>query len=192
MRWLWIAVGLGLGLMLSAGATGTGSLPRAAGEGPPTERDALEKSGIGGLSAQGAGAEAGTVEKAAEESAILERADNLSEVDDFAQEPYTYRSAGRRDPFVSLLEQDDEESDEGLPGIGDLYIVGIAWGAKDRFALAETRHGRSLILREGDALRDGRVVTVRPDGVTVTQHYYGMTRRVQLPIVSGEEVGDER
>jgi hypothetical protein len=168
MRWLWIAVSLGLGLMVSAGAAGTGAAQN------------------GDQTAPGSGSAVET------DSEVLERAVRLGENEIVAPPRYTYRSAGRRDPFVSLLEQEEDDVDDGLPAIGEIYIVGILWGAQDRFALAETRHGVGLVLREGDALRDGRVVSVQPDGVTVRQHYYGMTRRVRLPIVSGEEVGDER
>jgi hypothetical protein len=161
-----------MGLMVSAGTAGTGAAAESPGEDDaPAATAAIAPS---------------------EQEALLEHAARLADFDDFAPQRYEYRSAGRRDPFVSLLADDDEEDLDGLPGIGDIYIVGILWGEKDRFALAETRHGRSLVLREGDKLRDGRVIAVRPDGVTVRQHYYGMSRRVELPIVSGEEVGDER
>ncbi|MFH1143100.1 MAG: hypothetical protein V1774_00980 [Candidatus Eisenbacteria bacterium] len=106
-------------------------------------------------------------------------------------EPYLYRSAGRRDPFASLLPDGEEQADLE-PGVADLIVVGILWGDRDRLALVETRQGKGLILREGDRVRDGRVLAISVDGVAFVQYYYGLSRRVNLPMVSSEEVGNER
>jgi len=108
-------------------------------------------------------------------------------------EQYTYRSGGR-DPFASLVTRGNEQAraSEEDPGVADLIIVGLLWGGTQRFALAETSQGLGLVLREGDEVRDGRVLSIGPDGVTFRQSAYGLTRRVTLPMVSREEVRDER
>lgn len=105
-------------------------------------------------------------------------------------EPYAYGSIGMRDPFATLLSREGEEL-TGDPGVADLTIVGVLWGARGRFALAETRQGECLLLRVGDRLRDGRILSITPEGITVVQYYFGMSRRVNLPIFSGEEGGHE-
>ncbi len=108
-------------------------------------------------------------------------------------EGYEYHSGARRDPFSALIGGEEEEAAaERDPGIGDLILVGILWGGDQCLVLAETRAGMGLVLREGDRLRDGRVVAVSQKGVTVDQYLYGAARRLTLPFVTKEEEQDER
>jgi hypothetical protein len=98
-------------------------------------------------------------------------------------EPYYYQGTGRRDIFVSLLEEDDG-ADPDLKS-ADLTVVGILWAEHDRFALVETPEGRALILREGSALGDGTVVRILPDRVIVHVTEFGTSRNVSLPLAQG-------
>lgn len=107
-------------------------------------------------------------------------------------EPYLYQSAGSRDPFESLLDVVDSEGQKGLLGVNELIVVGILWGERDRFALVETPRGQNLILRKGDAIRNGRILAVLPDGLKVRYSHYGVVKTMTLPVVSGEEGKDER
>ena len=108
-----------------------------------------------------------------------------------ALEPYDYRSTGSRDPFLALITTEGEPARDGLVGIDELIIVGVAWGAEGMYALAETANGRSLILHEGDPIRNGRILEITAEGVVARHSHYGVTRTVTLPIATGEEERDE-
>ncbi len=107
-------------------------------------------------------------------------------------QPYFYQSAGMRDPFQSLLDAEGTSSDGGGYGVEDLIVVGILWAERDRFALVETHRGHHLILRQGDPIRNGRVIEVLLDGLKVRYSHYGVVRTVTLSVESGAEEKDER
>ncbi len=106
-------------------------------------------------------------------------------------EPYYYQSAGLRDPFAPLVGREDALEDRE-PGISDLVVVGVLWAEEDRFALVETKQGKSMILREGDEVSDGVVLKIHPDGVTMRQSRFGIAKTVWLPVTSGLEAEEER
>ncbi len=114
-------------------------------------------------------------------------------LDDFlSHEPYFYQSAGLRDPFAPLLVAGAKQLADGPIDVDDLIVVGILWGARDRFALVQTPGGRSMILRQGDRISNGRVTAVSLDGITVRVSHYGVVKTVTLPVTSGVEGRDER
>ncbi len=93
---------------------------------------------------------------------------------------------GRRDLFVSLVAESDGTVDPNArPGSKELEVVGILWAENDRFALVETGDGRSLLIREGSMLGDGRVLSVLPDRVVVHVTQYGTSHNVTLPLKQG-------
>ena len=106
-------------------------------------------------------------------------------------EPYLYQSAGTRDPFAPLVGKEGS-ANEGPLAIGDMIVVGVLWGEPDRFALVETRGGNNLVMRVGDAVQDGRVIEVLPDGLRISHTLYGVTRVITLAVRSGLEGKDER
>ncbi|MBM3317000.1 MAG: hypothetical protein FJY75_04020 [Candidatus Eisenbacteria bacterium] len=116
-------------------------------------------------------------------------------IDGLGRDDYVYRSGSRRDPFVALVkpERASAEGDQNRrPGVGDITVTGVVWGDLGRLALAETFWGVGLILREGDKLRDGRVLRITPEAVVLRQHGFGGSRTLTLAIGSGEETGNER
>ncbi len=114
-------------------------------------------------------------------------------LDDFlSPEPYFYQSSALRDPFAALLVAGGEEVADGPLEVDDLIVVGILWGANDRFALVQTVGGKNMILRQGDRISNGRVVAVSLDGITVRVSHYGVAKTVTLPVTSGVEDKDER
>jgi len=175
-------------------ASGAGAAGPAAKQGSPLPTMSGRTNGerpAPALAPVAGGSPVGTVEPGlAEASAAYTPVDDAMLSEWIHPEPYSYRSGGLRDPFVSLISDDEDDATD--PGVGDIFIVGILWGAQDRLALAQTRQGLCLILREGDRLRDGRVLSISPEGVTLVQYHFGLSRRIDLPIVSGEEVGNER
>jgi hypothetical protein len=107
----------------------------------------------------------------------------------FVREPYYYASLGRRDPFTSLLEGNFQgEGETGLVDIGNIKLVGIAWDNIDRFAMVEDGRGFGYVLREGDAIRGGRVLNISRESVTFAQSTAGesSTITIELPIREGD------
>jgi len=99
---------------------------------------------------------------------------------------YHYQGMGRRDLFVSLVEEGDGIVDPNArPGSKELRVVGILWAENDRFALVETGDGKSLLIREGSVLGDGTVLSVLPDRVVVHITQYGTSHNVTLPLEQG-------
>jgi hypothetical protein len=89
---------------------------------------------------------------------------------------YTYDPGGRRDPFRSLLEARNVERrgprPEGVPGllIDEIVITGLfdtprGWVAQVRAA----DQGKSFLIREGDQLYDGEVVSIGHNEVAFKQ-----------------------
>jgi len=117
------------------------------------------------------------------------RSDPTDRIARYAREPYYYASLGRRDPFASLLEgQFLGEGEVGLVDIGNIKLVGIAWDQIDRFAMVEDGRGFGYVLREGDAIRGGRVLKIERESVTFAQTTAGesSTMTIELPIREGD------
>lgn len=100
-------------------------------------------------------------------------------------EPYYYEGLGRRDPFVSLVAEDEAESDDQLSA-GSVLVVGILWGDRDKFALVETPDGTSAILREGDSFRNATVTQINKDGIVLYLDNYGIGRTITVPLSEGK------
>jgi len=94
---------------------------------------------------------------------------------------YFYQSYGRVDPFRALV-TGEFEAVEGaeLVDVNAASLVGVMWGANDRFALVEDGHGNGYILRVGDAVRNGRIIAINDDSVVASISLYGLTSRVVL------------
>jgi hypothetical protein len=172
----------------SAGATASAS-PAAlasADAAEPASGNAAQVAGSAGTPATGGGA----MDAAAVEAVIA-----ATEAEGLAVESYEYRSGGRRDPFVPLISAEPvkpEDDENRKPGVNDIAIVGFVWGPRVHLALAETFWGTGLLLHEGDKLRDGRVLRITPDAVTVRQDGFGVSRQIKLTVGSGEEKRNER
>lgn len=106
-------------------------------------------------------------------------------------EPYYYESVGRRDPFVSMV-PDQENADTETLDRETITVVGILWGDHDKFALVETADGKSAILREGDSFRNATVTSIQRDGVVLFVNYYGIGRTLRLPLTEGKATENAR
>ncbi|NCQ33955.1 hypothetical protein GW813_02520, partial [bacterium] len=56
----------------------------------------------------------------------------------------------------------------------------------DRFALAENGDGFGYILRVGDRIQNGRVVSIRKNSLTARVTLYGITSKVILKLEKSE------
>lgn len=107
----------------------------------------------------------------------------LTQLDDHIT--YQYNTLGRRDPFNPLLGGDFVAADEGGSApveTGGMTVVGIVWGAEDKFALVEDARGNSVILRQGDKVMNGYVEALKRDAVIVNISMDGQEQSVAIPL----------
>jgi len=94
-----------------------------------------------------------------------------------AGEGYSYDPAGRRDPFISLLQRTllkeaPQQRPEGVPGllIDEIEVKGIFRMQQRTFAQVQASDkDKSYLIQEGDQLYDGEVVSIAPGEVTFKQ-----------------------
>lgn len=95
----------------------------------------------------------------------------------FLGEGYTYDPGDRRDPFKSLLIVRERAAmrgprPEGIPGllIDEIDLTGILMTPEGAFAqVKSTEEDKSYLLREGDQLYDGDVVSIAASELTFKQ-----------------------
>ena len=90
---------------------------------------------------------------------------------------YSYKPAGRRDPFRSLILGLKEKKVAGLTplqlrSLGELKVIGIIWDGRSYVAMIETPDGKGYLVREG--------VLVGPEG--------GVVRKISAESVNIEEI----
>ena len=97
---------------------------------------------------------------------------------------YQYNALGRRDPFQALVGGGFVSADvaSAPPDVGGIKVVGIVWGAQDKFALVEDPRGNSLVLRPGDKVMNGVVEGLKRDGVIMRLTVDGQTQSVTIPL----------
>ena len=94
-----------------------------------------------------------------------------------------YRSSRSRDPFRSLITDDEDRTD--LVDLSIVELVGIVQGDVP-FAIVEDADGIAYVLRKGDRVRNGRVVSIKEDMIVASQTLLGYTTTVQLKLVEEE------
>ncbi len=101
---------------------------------------------------------------------------------------FFYQSYGKQDPFKVLVAGDFEQSKSGgLLDVNSARLVGVMWGQDDQFALVENGDGFGYILRVGDRIKNGRVVSIRKDSLTARVTLYGITNKVVLKLEKSED-----
>jgi len=97
---------------------------------------------------------------------------------------YYYDAFNRRDPFRSLVDGAFNRSDKmDLVNLNAVQLVGIVRGEVDRFALLEDAGGYSYILRVGDRVHNGTVVSIGEDELVARVTNFGQTTTVRLHLV---------
>jgi type IV pilus assembly protein PilP len=89
---------------------------------------------------------------------------------------YTYDPAGRRDPFVSLLNRGSDlrgsgSRPPGVPGflVNEVSIKGILKDRTGFVAMIQGTDNKTYVIRTGDKLLDGAVKSIVPDAVLFAQ-----------------------
>ena len=97
---------------------------------------------------------------------------------------YYYDAFNRRDPFRSLVDGPFNQSDRmDVVNLNVVQLVGIVRGEVDRFALLEDASGYSYILRVGDRVHNGSVVSIGQDDLVARVTNFGQTTTVRLRLV---------
>jgi hypothetical protein len=97
---------------------------------------------------------------------------------------YYYDAFNRRDPFRSLVEGAFNRSDKmDLVNLAAVQLVGVVRGEVDRFALLEDGNGYSYILRVGDRVHNGTVVSIGEEELVARVTNFGQTTTVRLHLV---------
>jgi hypothetical protein len=100
---------------------------------------------------------------------------------------FFYQSYGKTDPFGVLVAGNFEKKTANeLVDMNSARLVGVMWGQDDKFALVEDGEGFGYILRVGDRVRHGRVVSIHKDSLTATVTLYGITNKVVLKLEKTE------
>jgi hypothetical protein len=97
---------------------------------------------------------------------------------------YYYSAFNRRDPFRSLIDGvfvKDEKM--ALVNLNTVTLVGIVRGELDRFALLEDEKGFSYILRVGDRVRNGTVVSIGDQEMVARVTNFGQASTIRLHLV---------
>lgn len=95
---------------------------------------------------------------------------------------YQYNALGRRDPFQPLVGGVEYVESGAAPELGGTKVVGIVWGAEDKFAICEDARGNSFVLRRGDKVMNGVVEGVKRDAVVVVITVDGQSQTVTIPV----------
>ncbi len=135
---------------------------------------------------------AGTAVTAAEQQApatgsVSPSQQSRDRINAIRENEFFYQSYGRQDPFKILVAGEYEQAQPGdLLDVNSARLVGVMWGQDDRFALVENGDGFGYILRVGDRIRNGRIVSIRKNSLTARVTLYGITSKVVLKLEKSE------
>jgi hypothetical protein len=85
-----------------------------------------------------------------------------------------------RDPFRSLISSDQARAE--IVDLSVVTLVGIVWAQGEPFCIVEDQEGISYVLRKGDPVKNGRVVSIHRDKLVASQTILGYTTTVQLTL----------
>jgi hypothetical protein len=110
-----------------------------------------------------------------------------AKINELRRNEFFYQSYGKADPFRPLVSGDFEQiTSSEIADLSSARLVGVMWGEDDRFALVEDGEGFGYILRVGDRVRNGRVVSIRKSSLTARITLYGITSKVVLRLEKTE------
>jgi len=101
---------------------------------------------------------------------------------------YYYSAFNRKDPFRSLISGQFVRNEKmELISLSAVELVGVIRGELDRFALLEDEKGFSYILRVGDRVRNGTVVSIGDQSMVARVTNFGQTSKFTLHLVQRNE-----
>lgn len=103
---------------------------------------------------------------------------------------YFYKAFNRQDPFQSLIVGEFEETEFELVDVYGVHLVGILSGGMERYAMLEDNNGFGYILKAGDPVRHGTVVSVGDRSLVARVTMYGQTSSVTLRLEGTKGKGE--
>ena len=131
-------------------------------------------------------AEEPAVEKSAEKA--VEKAPEQKNI---REKRYYYQAFNRRDPFQSLIIGDFEEAEFELVDVNGVKLVGVLSGDHEKFAMLEDANGFAYILKAGDPVRNGHIVSVGDRAIVARITMYGQTTSVTLNLEGSISKGEK-
>ena len=118
-----------------------------------------------------------------ESDAVSPSQEVRAKINEIRKNEFFYQSYGKSDPFRSLVHGDFEQlTASEIVDLSSARLVGVMWGDQDRFALVEDGEGFGYILRVGDRVRNGKIVSIRKASLTAKITLYGITSTVVLKL----------
>lgn len=117
-------------------------------------------------------------------------AEKSSGQDNLRTKHYYYQAFNHRDPFQSLVSGDFEEGSSDLINIQKVSLVGVLSGGMEKYAMLEDKNGIGHILKVGDPIRNGSIVSVSERSLIARVVSYGQTNSVTLILEGEKEKGD--
>jgi hypothetical protein len=104
------------------------------------------------------------------------------------QNHYYYSAFNRRDPFRSLVSGKFVRNKRmETVNLNAVELVGIVRGELDRFALLEDDKGFNYILRVGDRVRNGTIVSIGDQSMVARVTNFGQTSKFTLHLVQRQD-----
>jgi hypothetical protein len=135
---------------------------------------------------QAAKADSGLATQSSSGSAAVSKTPGRTVPPAFEREVFDYRSAGRRDPFVSLMANGDLR-----PVITDIQVVGIVFDENGRGSVAilkDLSNKEQYRVRMGQSIGRIRVARIDTKSVTFTIEEFGFSRQETLALVDPNKV----
>jgi hypothetical protein len=100
------------------------------------------------------------------------------------EQPVKYQAAGRRDPFRALLvdEKKEGEIETDLLRIEGAALRGVVWSEGVYLALVTDKDSKSFVLREGDPIYQGRVLSVTQSQAVFEVSDFGDYQKITLKV----------
>lgn len=99
---------------------------------------------------------------------------------------YFYKAFNRRDPFRSLIVGEFEQTEYDLVDINAVRLVGVLSGGMERYAMLEDKNGFAYIVKAGDPVRNGSVVSIGERSLVARISMFGQSNSVTLHL-EGED-----
>jgi type IV pilus assembly protein PilP len=114
-----------------------------------------------------------------------------------AEPKYVYEAAGRRDPFLALMQIRKPVSESGQPltplqkfDLGQFRLIGVIIGRNEPMAMVMAPGGKAYVLKRGIKIgkNAGQVIDIREDAVVIEERFYDFAgeyrtsvQEIQLP-----------
>ena len=103
---------------------------------------------------------------------------------------YYYQAFNRRDPFQSLIDGEFEETELELVDIYAVKLVGVLSGGMEKYAMLEDKNGFGYIVKAGDPVRNGSIVSVGEQTLVARLTMFGQTNSVTLRLEGKKGKGE--